>query len=121
LPSPEGIAGNDPAQVGSTNCDPAPEDIRAGSPSHASMEVHVGSSPLHSDCMAATRALNHEIALEADVPDTRVLIPVGDTVLAPDDAPQIASVDDPSSSHQQASHDLGLPSFVSNLLVIGFS
>jgi hypothetical protein len=119
--APEGIAGNDPAQVGSANCDPVPEDIRAGSPFHASMEVHVGCSPLHSDCMAATRALNQEIALEAGVPDTRVLIPVGDTMLAPDDAPQIASIDDPSSSHQQASHDLGLPSFVSNLLVIGFS
>jgi hypothetical protein len=86
-PAPEGVAGNDPAQVGSTNCDPAPEDIRAGSPSHTSMEVHVRSSPLHSDCMAATRALNQEIALEADVPDTRALIPVGDTVLAPNDAP----------------------------------
>jgi hypothetical protein len=102
-PAPEGVAGNDPAQVGSVNCDSAPEDIRAGSPSHTSMEVNVGSSPLHSDCMAATRALNQEIALEVGVPDTRALIPVGDTVLAPNDAPQIASVDDPSSSHQQAS------------------
>ena len=120
-PAPEGVAGNDPAQVGSANCDPAPEDILAGSPSHTSMDVHVGSSPPHSDCMAATRALNQEIALEAGVPDTQVLIPIGDTMLATNDAPQIASVDDPSSSHQQASHDLGLPSFVSNLLVIGFS
>jgi hypothetical protein len=120
-PAPEGVASNDPAQVGSANCDPAPKDIRAGSFSHTSMEVHVGSSPLHSDCMAATRALNQEIALEASVPDTRALIPVGDTALAPNDASQIALVDDPSSSHQQASHDLGLPSFVSNLLVIGFS
>jgi hypothetical protein len=99
-PAPEGVASNDPAQVGSANCDPAPEDIRAGSPSRTSMEVHVGSSPLHSDCMAATHALNKEIALEAGVPDTRALIHVGDTVLAPNDALQIASVDDPSSSHQ---------------------
>jgi hypothetical protein len=38
--------------------------------------------------------------------------------LIPDDALQIASVDIPSSSHQLASHDLGLPSFFSNLQVI---
>jgi hypothetical protein len=120
-PAPEGVAGNDPAQVGSASCDPTPEGVRASSPSHTSMDVHVGSSPPHSDFAAATRALNQEIPLEAGVPDTRVLIPVDDTVLAPNDAPQIASVDDPSSSHQQASHDLGLPSFVSNLLVVGFS
>jgi hypothetical protein len=34
------------------------EGVRAGSPSHTSMDVHVGSSPPHSDCMAATRASN---------------------------------------------------------------
>jgi hypothetical protein len=114
-PAPEGVAGNDPARVGSTSYDPAPEGVRAGSPSHTSMDVHVGSSPPHSDCMAATRASGQEVALEAGTPDARVLIPAGDAELVPNDALQIASVDNPSSSHQLTSHDLGLSSFFSNL------
>jgi hypothetical protein len=137
-PAPEGVAGNDPAWAGSTSydlapegaasgdpapmgyagCDPAPEGVRAGSPSHTSMDVHVGSSPPHSDCMEAVRASNREVVLEAGAPDARVLIPAGDAELIPNDALQIASVDSPSSSHQLASHDLGLPSFFSNLQVI---
>jgi hypothetical protein len=82
------------------------------------MDVHVGSSPPHSDCMAVARASNQEVALETGAPDARVLIPAGDVGLIPNDALQIASVDIPSSSHQPASHDLGLPSFFSNLQVI---
>jgi hypothetical protein len=54
--APEGAAGGDPAPMGNAGCDPAPEGVRAGSPSHTSMDVHAGSSPPHSDCMAATRA-----------------------------------------------------------------
>jgi hypothetical protein len=117
-PAPEGAAGGDPAQMGSAGCDPAPEGVRAGSTSHTSMDVHVGSSPPYSDCMATARASNQEVALETDAPDARVLIPTGDVELIPIDALQIASVDIPSSSHQLASHDLGLPSFFSNLQVI---
>jgi hypothetical protein len=49
--SPEGVAGDDPARVGSASYDPAPEGVRAGSPSCTSMDVHVGSSPPHSGCM----------------------------------------------------------------------
>jgi hypothetical protein len=117
-PAPEGAAGGDPAPMGNASCDPAPEGVRAGSPSHTSMDVHVGSSPPHSDCMVATHASNQEVALETGAPDARVLIPAGDVELIPNDALQIASVDIPSSSHQLASHDLGLPSFFSNLQVI---
>jgi hypothetical protein len=117
-PAPEGVAGNDPARVGSASYDPAPEGVRAGSPSHTSMDVHVGSSPPHSDCMAAARALGQEVALESSTLDARVLISAGDAELVPNDALQIASVDNPSSSHQLTSHDLGLPSFFSNLQVI---
>jgi hypothetical protein len=117
-PAPEGVAGNDPARVGSASYDLAPEGVRAGSPSHTSMDVHVGSSPPHSDWMAAARASGQEVALEADAPDAIVLIPAGDAQLVPNDALQIASVDNPSSSHQLTSHDLGLPSFFSNLQVI---
>jgi hypothetical protein len=117
-PAPEGIVGGDPALMGSAGCDPAPEGVRAGSPSHTSMDVHVGSSPPHSDGMAIAHALNEKVALETGAPDYRFLIPASDVELIPDDALQIASVDIPSSSHHLASHDLGFPSFFSNLQVI---
>jgi hypothetical protein len=68
--------------------------------------------------MAVAHASGQEVALEAGAPDARVLIPAGDAELVPNDALQIASVDDASSSHQLTSHDLGLPSFFSNLQVI---
>ena len=48
-PAPEGVAGSDPAPMGSASCYPALEGVRASSPSHTSMDVHVGSSPPHSD------------------------------------------------------------------------
>jgi hypothetical protein len=56
-PAPEGVAGDDPAWVGSASYDPAPEGVRVGSPSHTSMDVHIGSSPPHSGCMEAAQAL----------------------------------------------------------------
>jgi hypothetical protein len=68
--------------------------------------------------MAAAQALGQEVALEAGAPGARALISAGDAGLVPNDALQIASVGDPSSSHQLTSHDLGLPSFFSNLQVI---
>jgi hypothetical protein len=117
-PALEGVAGGDPALMGSAGCDPAPEGVRAGSPSHTSMDVHVGSSPPHSGGMATAHALNEEVALETGAPDARVLMSAGDVELIPDDVLQIAPVDIPSSSHHLASHDLGLPSFFSNLQVI---
>jgi hypothetical protein len=55
-PALEGVVGDYPARVGSASYDPAPEGVRAGSPSHTSINVHVGSSPPHSRCMAAARA-----------------------------------------------------------------
>jgi hypothetical protein len=85
-PAPEGVAGDHPARVGSASYDPAPEGVRAGSPSHTSMDVHVGSSPPHSGCMAAARASGQEVALEAGAPDDRVLISAGDAELVPTDA-----------------------------------
>jgi hypothetical protein len=119
-PDPEGVAGDDPAQMGSASYDPAPEGVRVGSPSHTSMDVHVGSSPPHSGCMAAARALGPEVALEVGAPDDKILISADDTELVPIDALRIASVGNPSSSHQLNSHDLGVPSFFSNLQVIWF-
>jgi hypothetical protein len=119
-PAPEGVAGDDLARVGSVIYGPAPEGVRAGSPSHTSMDVHVESSPPHSGCMAAARASGQDVALEVGAPDDRVLISAGDAELVPTDALQIALVGNPSSSHQLISHDLGVPSFFSNLQVIWF-
>jgi hypothetical protein len=119
-PAPEGVAGDDPARMGSASYDPALEGVRVGSPSHTSMDVHVGSSPPHSGCMAAARALDQQVALEAGAPDDRVLISADDIELVPTDALRIAPVGDPSSSYQLTFHDLGVPSFFSNLQVIWF-
>jgi hypothetical protein len=73
-PASEGVAGNDPARVGSASCNPAPEGVRAGSPSHTSMDVHIGSSPPHSDGIIAVYASNEEVTLEVGAPDARVMI-----------------------------------------------
>jgi hypothetical protein len=56
-PAPEGVAEDDPPRMGSASYDPAPEGVRVGSPFHTSMDVHVGSSPPHSGCMAAAQVL----------------------------------------------------------------
>jgi hypothetical protein len=117
-PAPEGVAGGDPALMGSAGCNPAPEGVQAGSPSHTSMDVHVGSSPPHSDGMVTTPASNEEVALEVDTPDARVLMPACGAELIPGDVLQIAPVDIPSSSHHLASRELGFPLFFSNLQVI---
>jgi hypothetical protein len=119
-PAPEGVAGDDSARMGSVSYDPAPEGVRVGSPSHTSMYVHVGSSPPHSGCMAAAQASGQEVALEAGAPDDRVLISAVDTDLATIDVLWVAPGVDPSSSHQLISHDLGVPSFFSNLQVTWF-
>jgi hypothetical protein len=50
-PAPEGVAGGDPAPMGGAGCNLAPKGVQVGSPSHTSMDVHVGSSPPHSDGM----------------------------------------------------------------------
>jgi hypothetical protein len=119
-PAPEGVARDDPARMGSTNYDLAPEGVRAGSPSCTSMDVHVGSSPPHSGCMVIAQAFGQGDALEASVPDDKVLGSADDTELVPADSLQVAPGGDPSSSHQLISHDLRVPSFFSNLQVLWF-
>jgi hypothetical protein len=119
-PAPKGVAGDDPARMGGASYDPACKGVRVGSPSHTSVDVHVGSSPLHSGCMAAAQASGQEVALEASTPDDRVLTSTDDTDLVPTDALWVVPVGDPSSSHQLTSHDLGVPSFFSNLQVTWF-
>jgi hypothetical protein len=119
-PALEGVAGDDPARMGNASCDPAPEGVRVGSPSHTSMDVHVGSSPPHSGCMAIAQAFGQGVALEASAPDDRVLGSADDTKLVPADSLRVVPVGDPSPSHQLISHDLGVPSFFSNLQVFWF-
>jgi hypothetical protein len=119
-PAPEGVAGDDPARMGSASCDPVPEGVRVGSPSCTSMDVHVGSSPPHSGCMVIAQAFGQGVTLEASVPNDRVLGSADDTELVPTDSLRVALVGDPSPSHQLISHDLGVPSFFSNLQVFWF-
>jgi hypothetical protein len=117
-PAPKGVAGDDLARMGSASYDPAPEGVRDDSPSHTSMDVHVGSSPPHSGCLAAAQASGQGVTLEAGAPDDRVLISADGTDLVPTDALRVVPVGDPSSSHHLTSHDLGVSSFFSNLQVI---
>jgi hypothetical protein len=84
-------------------------------PSRTSMDVHVGSSPPHSGCMVIAQAFGQGVALEASTPDDRVLGSADDTELVPADSLQGAPVGDASPSRQLISHDLGVPSFFSNL------
>ena len=117
---PEGIAGSDPALVGSANGHPAPEGVQVGSPSHTSMDIHVGSSPPRSDGATAVRAsivLTGQVTLEVGELDVRSLLSAGGAEITPDNALQIVPADLPPSSHDTAPPALGLPSFLSNLQV----
>jgi hypothetical protein len=116
----EGTPNYGPRQMGSANYDLAPEGVRAGSSSCTSMDVHVGSSPPHSGCMVVAQAFGQGVALEASVPDDKVLGSADDTELVPADSLQVAPGGDPSPTHQLISHDLGVPSFFFNLQVLWF-
>jgi hypothetical protein len=117
-PALEGIAGSDPTLVGSANCNPAPEGVQVGSPSHTSMDVHVGSSPPRSDGATAVRAstvLTGQVTLEVGELDVRSLMSAGGAEITPDNALQIVPADLPPSSHDTAPPALGLPLFLSDL------
>jgi hypothetical protein len=103
--APEGVAGSDPALVGSASYNPAPEGVQVGSPSHTSMDVHVGSYPLRSDgatAVHASTALNKHVTLEVGELDARSLLSAGGAEITPDNALQIVPADLPSSSHDIA-------------------
>jgi hypothetical protein len=119
--APEGVAGGDPASMGSASCNPAPEGVRVSSPSHTSMDVHIGSSPPHSGgviAVHASLASSEGVSLEVGAPDARIMISASGAESIPNDALQTVPVDIPSSSYHPASHDFGFPSFFSNLHVI---
>ena len=67
--------------------------------------------------MYASLASGKGVALEVGALDARILISASGAESTLDDALQIVPVDLPSSSFNMASHDLGLPSFFSNLQV----
>jgi hypothetical protein len=118
--APEGVAGSDPALVGSASHNPAPEGVQVGSPSHTSMDVHVGSSPPRSDgatTVHASTALNEQVALEVGELDARSPLSAGGAEITPNNVLQIVPADLPPSSHDIAPPALGLPSFVSNIQV----
>jgi hypothetical protein len=78
--APEVVAGSDPAPVGSASGNPAPEGVQACSLSNASMDVHIGSSPIQSEEVTAARAftaLTGQVALEVGEPDARSLLFAG--------------------------------------------
>jgi hypothetical protein len=119
-PALEGVAGSDPALVGSASYNPAPEGVQVGSLSHASMDIHVGSSPPRSDGATAVRASivsTGQVALEVGELDVRSQLSAGGAEVPPDSALQIIPADLPSSSHDLAPPALGLPLFLSNLQV----
>jgi hypothetical protein len=118
--APGGIAGNDPALVGGASCNLAPEGVQVSSPSHTSMDVHVGSSPPWSDGatgMHASVTSNKQVALEVGELDARGLVSAGGAELTPYNVLHIVPADTPPSSHDIAPSDLGLPLFFSNLQV----
>jgi hypothetical protein len=86
--------------------------------SHASMDVHVGSSPPRSDGATAVHAsivLTGQVALEVGELDAKSLFSAGGAEVTPDSALQIVPAVLPSLSHASVPPALGLPLFLSNL------
>jgi hypothetical protein len=116
----EVAAKEDPAPEGGAGSDPAPEGIEAGSPSAASMDIHVGSPPVQSKEAAVTHlsmALVGLVTLEASEPDARSLPPADGAEVPPSHAFDIIPANLPSSSNVSTLPALGLPLFLSDLQV----
>ncbi|XP_020398512.1 uncharacterized protein [Zea mays] len=64
--------------------------------------------------MVTAQAFGQGVALEASVPDDKVLGSADVTELVPAESLQVAPGGDPLPSHQLISHDLGVASFFSN-------
>jgi hypothetical protein len=110
----------DPTPEGGVGSDPAPKGIGAGSPSAASMDVHVGSSSVQSEESVVTHlstALAGLVTLEAIEPDARSPPPADGVEVPPSHAFDIIPADLPSSSNVSTLPALGLPLFLSNLQV----
>jgi hypothetical protein len=68
--------------------------------------------------MVVAQVSGQGVALEANVPDDQALGSADDTELVPTGSLQVAPDGDSMPSHQLVSHDLGVPSFFSNLQVL---
>jgi hypothetical protein len=116
----EVAATEDPAPEGGAGCDPTLEGVGAGSPSVASLDVHVGSPLVQSDEAAVTHlstALVGLVTLEASEPDSRSLPSANGAEVPPSQAFDIILAELPSSSNVSTLPALGLPLFLSNLQV----
>jgi hypothetical protein len=99
---------------------PAPKGVGAGSPSAASMDVHVGSPPVRSEEAVVTHlstSLAGLASLEASEPHARSLPPADGAQVPSSRAFDIVAADLPSSSNISTLPAFGLPLFLSNLQV----
>jgi hypothetical protein len=97
-----------------------PEGVGAGSPSTASMDVHVGPPPFQSEEAAVTHlstTLAGLVTLEASEPDARSLPPADGVEVPLTHDFDIIPADLPSSNNVSTLPALGLPLFLSNLQV----
>jgi hypothetical protein len=108
----------DPTPEGGAGSDPAPQGVGAGSPSTASMDVHVGSPPVQSKEATVTHlstALAGLVTLEASDPNAGSLPPADEAEVPLSRAFDIIDANLPSSSNVSNLPALGLPLFLSNL------
>jgi hypothetical protein len=97
-----------------------PKGVGAGSPSTASMDVHVGSPPVQSEEAALTHlstALTSLVTLEASDPNVESLPPADEAEVPLSRASDIVATDLPSSSNVSTLPALCLPLFLFNLQV----
>jgi hypothetical protein len=116
----EVAAKEDPAPEGGAEDDPAPEGVKPGSSSVVSMYVHVGSPLVQSKELVVTHlsaALVGSVTLEANDPNTRILLPADGAEISASSTFNIIPVDAPSTSSAPMLPTLGLPLFLSNLQV----
>jgi hypothetical protein len=119
-PAPMDMAEGSLALEVATTKDLAPEGVGAGSPSAASMDVHVGSPPVQSKEDTVTHlsmALAGLVNLETSDPDARSLPPTDEAEVPSSHTFDVVAADIPSSSNVSTLPALGLPLFLSNLQV----
>jgi hypothetical protein len=109
-----------PAPEGGAEDDPTPKDAGPGSPSGASMDVHVGSPLVQPEEPVVTNssvALVDPVTLEPSDPDARNPPPADGAEVSPSDTLNIVPASTPSTGSAPMLPALGLPLFLSNLQV----
>jgi hypothetical protein len=110
-------AKDDPAPEGGAEGDTAPEGVRPGSSSAASMDVHVGSPLVQFEELVVinlSAALVGPVTLEVSDPDARNPLPADGAEVSPSQTFNIVPVDAPSTSSASMLPALGLPLLLSN-------